>query len=237
MSLPEKLKSKNCRLTLIFFVYIISIFIFAIIYQGAYEKDSESFVFAENIYATKVNNQNQIDSLDVISLTNEKNYLDSILVKINSEKRIDSSYNLTSYQTYRYKLNNKFLDIEINEMFPKVNKAHILSIRNHKKIINQSFHTLKIEYPYDSINISLNIINLRLKEIDHEIRLKTKVDNIAKWELFDFIYFSTITQATVGYGDMLPNSTFIRNIVTLQTILGVFLSIILIAYSLKNKNN
>ncbi len=29
------------------------------------------------------------------------------------------------------------------------------------------------------------------------------------WSYFDFLYFSTITQTTVGYGDILPNSTVI----------------------------
>ena len=34
----------------------------------------------------------------------------------------------------------------------------------------------------------------------------------------DFVYFSTVTQSTVGYGDILPNSTAVRSIVMLQLI-------------------
>jgi hypothetical protein len=40
------------------------------------------------------------------------------------------------------------------------------------------------------------------------------------WTFVDFLYFSTITQTTVGYGDVLPNSSLIRLIVTAQVIFG-----------------
>ncbi len=38
------------------------------------------------------------------------------------------------------------------------------------------------------------------------------------WRYLDFVYFSTVTQSTVGYGDILPNSAAVRSIVVLQLI-------------------
>jgi hypothetical protein len=58
-----------------------------------------------------------------------------------------------------------------------------------------------------------------------------KNSSYLRWNFVDFFYFSTITQATVGYGDMLPNSSFIRFLVTLQTLIGVFITIIMVTYS------
>jgi voltage-gated potassium channel len=85
-------------------------------------------------------------------------------------------------------------------------------------------------FEYDSSVIISNLISKRGRIMDSVIA-GIKPNTIANWSFSDFLYFSTITQATVGYGDMLPNSTMIRMIVTIQTLLGVLLSVILIAYS------
>jgi hypothetical protein len=43
------------------------------------------------------------------------------------------------------------------------------------------------------------------------------------WSYWDFVYFSTITQTTVGYGDILPNSTQVRMLVVAQVLIGLVL--------------
>jgi hypothetical protein len=48
------------------------------------------------------------------------------------------------------------------------------------------------------------------------------------WDYVDFFYFSMITQTTVGYGDILPNSTEVRIVVTAQILAGLFLLTIII---------
>jgi uncharacterized membrane protein len=40
------------------------------------------------------------------------------------------------------------------------------------------------------------------------------------WGFWDFIYFSTVIQTTIGLGDILPNSTLVRKLVVLQVIIG-----------------
>lgn len=39
----------------------------------------------------------------------------------------------------------------------------------------------------------------------------------AVWSYWDFVYFSTVTQTTVGYGDIVPNSTSVRALVCRTT--------------------
>ncbi len=44
----------------------------------------------------------------------------------------------------------------------------------------------------------------------------------------DFIYFSLITMSTLGYGDILPNSVFVRGLVILQVLTGMFLVVVVV---------
>jgi voltage-gated potassium channel len=44
-----------------------------------------------------------------------------------------------------------------------------------------------------------------------------------KYPLLDFLYFSAVTVTTVGYGDILPNSSYVRILVMVEALLGVTL--------------
>jgi uncharacterized membrane protein len=50
----------------------------------------------------------------------------------------------------------------------------------------------------------------------------------AMWSFWDFVYFSGITITTVGFGDILPNSTGVRMIVLFEVLIGVLLLVIVI---------
>jgi hypothetical protein len=44
------------------------------------------------------------------------------------------------------------------------------------------------------------------------------------WDFADFLYFSVVTQSTVGYGDIVPNTRRARLLVALQLLVGVFIT-------------
>ncbi len=51
------------------------------------------------------------------------------------------------------------------------------------------------------------------RTLELEQRIASLPTNSPKvWSILDFIYFSTIIQATVGLGDILPNSTLVRSL-------------------------
>ena len=56
------------------------------------------------------------------------------------------------------------------------------------------------------------------------------------WSYWDFVYFSTVTQTTVGYGDIVPNSTSVRIIVVVQLVLGTALLVVGLNFVLRGKN-
>src|SRR5262249_43251137 len=58
------------------------------------------------------------------------------------------------------------------------------------------------------------------------VSLNTEAPQV--WSVVDFLYFSLISQTTVGFGDILPNSTGVRAVVGLQVILGYVLLIVVL---------
>ncbi len=54
--------------------------------------------------------------------------------------------------------------------------------------------------------------------------INTRAQNATDiWSYWDFVYFSGITLSTVGYGDILPNTTGVRMVVLFEILFGVFL--------------
>ncbi len=48
------------------------------------------------------------------------------------------------------------------------------------------------------------------------------------WSYLDFVYFSIIVQTTVGFGDILPNSTLVRMVVAAQIIISYALLVVVL---------
>jgi len=78
----------------------------------------------------------------------------------------------------------------------------------------EGFKSLMAEY-IKYLETEIDVIN---------IFLASELNNSKDiWKWIDFLYFSTITQTTVGYGDILPNTAKVRFFVILQCIISVFL--------------
>ncbi len=50
-----------------------------------------------------------------------------------------------------------------------------------------------------------------------------------------FFYFSSISQATVGHGDILPNSTLVRMFAVLQVLIGHALFVVVLNVVVNDK--
>jgi hypothetical protein len=70
------------------------------------------------------------------------------------------------------------------------------------------------------------------QELDNDIlqaqenRKELERESVHIWGYIDFLYFSSITQSTVGYGDILPNDTSIRWVVICQIIFAYAILIV-----------
>ncbi|HEY6769659.1 MAG TPA: potassium channel family protein [Candidatus Sulfotelmatobacter sp.] len=71
----------------------------------------------------------------------------------------------------------------------------------------------RVEKEYSGVVIQLQSLTTPLSDV---------------WSFIDFLYFSTMTQTTVGYGDILPNSSAVRKVVMLQVLVGYALVLIVL---------
>lgn len=72
----------------------------------------------------------------------------------------------------------------------------------------------------DSIKNLIDVVSLKRQ---HAVgRLRSLVSAKPEWKLIDFIYFSAVTLTTLGYGDIVPNSSMARGVVLANCVVGVF---------------
>jgi hypothetical protein len=70
--------------------------------------------------------------------------------------------------------------------------------------------------------MKIALLNVRLTQLPgsaHDI-----------WSFWDFLYFSAVSQTTVGFGDILPNATGIRLLVVSQIVTGYALLVVLLNF-------
>jgi hypothetical protein len=78
--------------------------------------------------------------------------------------------------------------------------------------------------------IYLDVLDVILKELTSQVSTlestlqQTLSDKPYDWSYWDFAYFSTMTQTTVGYGDIVPSSGLVRTLVSIQVLVGLALA-------------
>jgi hypothetical protein len=79
-------------------------------------------------------------------------------------------------------------------------------------------------------------LNAKMERLRKRSKL-VSVSPVRSWSYLDFLYFSTVTQTTLGYGDILPNSTTVRMVVTIQIVVGLAVLGVLINIVLRRRTN
>lgn len=148
----------------------------------------------------------QIDSAEEQHINNNiRTYkLRISLYKINSKNSDDS------YILYK-KGDSKKLD-KIDTVIVWVKDYPLIEDDFLKK--DYKFYPLNFYFPLLMEN-SMSFLD------DSPLVLKSVANGNFKYPIWNFLYFSSVTITTLGYGDILPNSTVVRILVMFETILGV----------------
>ena len=226
--------------------YFFILFLFAYAYLKIYEHNQNSFVFAKDINETKIQERILRNNVEITKLEFILNVLDSVRKQIIFDKQAPDSIINESFnpylQIYRYKIDDTFIDFdvdEINRVREKDNARHVISIWNDNMYFDDRFVNYRIEsFPYDSLDVISHIIDIGKRKVESKMELLERDKVQADWQFIDFVYFSAMTQTTVGYGDILPNSSYVRFLVMVQALLGVICTVFYVMeYSKKRRNN
>lgn len=91
-------------------------------------------------------------------------------------------------------------------------------------------------HPYKSLDYLIASSNVLLG--NDNLDISSAIESYSYFTLEDFLYFSAVTITTLGYGDILPNNTIIRNLVMIESMLGVIVSGIYVSLlSVSKKHN
>jgi hypothetical protein len=91
------------------------------------------------------------------------------------------------------------------------------------------------------IDLGMQDVRGRIAPLEPESRAMNPLEERTNaksryWGYFDFVYFSAMTQATVGYGDIVPNSTFTRLLVAIQVLTGFALAGFGLAFVVRSRS-
>jgi len=240
----------NIQLIIVFVGYLAAILFFACIYHSIYRRHKRSFLFNRDI--EKMHRR-------LLRMLNRKTHVIVERKEESKRARLEAEVNLLRYCLAEIEIKKDPVPLEreaIREGFiitPKY-RLHV-DLESQKDLVNPNaddiLSTSLTIYEGERIvarvtrdghpnrftnNLASQAEIIRVFIEDYETALKpedSKIHRISSrdiWSFWDFLYFSTITQTTVGYGDILPNRTIVRVFVVLQILIG--LSLIGIAINL-----
>lgn len=150
------------------------------------------------------------------------------------EKRLgDTDFNkvkLTCYymqNEYESKITSnelKYYDSRYDKYMNAKLTTYIWIEKEKFKYADKYIKILGMRSKYYPTEIIRNLLNASVNYIDNDYKIVEEIQQHSfKYPIVDFMYFSAITITTLGYGDILPNSSFIRVIVMIETLIGVIL--------------
>jgi hypothetical protein len=127
-----------------------------------------------------------------------------------SERRSEEQLRITDKKGTETFILDPMISQSNNFQHPIKQETTLLTIRQK---MSEREYASQLHDSYERENAIIRVASGRLRGVTY----------FKKFSVLDFLYFSVMTVATVGYGDIIPNSTGVRLIVVAQVLLGAFL--------------
>lgn len=114
---------------------------------------------------------------------------------------------------------------KVQDFYIWINETEFRYLRDYLSYNGKPKKIISLDY---SKYILSNAVNYLDNAID--IIYKYETQSHFKYSFVDFLYFSAVTITSLGYGDILPNSTLVRGLVMTETIMGTIIMAISISF-------
>ena len=222
------LHGHNLGLILTFISFVVSIFFFGGLYFLLYKKERTYFSYNSEILARQIG--------DFRAFAHEQLKLTTSQIQILREAiaALDGGSTFVSINGVHILLLSSGASCEMEYEAikrPGPGPAHqVLTKTTLRDSRGTDLGTLVVSHHQEPKVTCVTLMNRIEKERN---KLADKISTLGMeipdvWSFWDFLYFSAITQTTVGYGDILPNSTPVRILVIFQVLVGYAMLIVVL---------
>jgi len=229
---------QNNRLLLAFALYVITILVFSFTYYRLYRSERDNFHFSGGIAGPQGKRLvHRADKL-VPAFTEIEKILASIQPKLelaaNQKVRLDAIRSIPGDANLVLRRSDRRDSLELSNGYSvhferrgggyrSAPTVHAF-ITKAGELVGEEFD-LQYHYVTTTRDLFEGVCEIKLRCEEGLADLQARLGTLSSatpdlWTYRDFLYFSTVTQTTVGYGDILPNSSIVRTFVMLQILIG-----------------
>jgi hypothetical protein len=223
------------RLIVVFVFYLIADIGYGCWYFSLYRTDSTRFLFAADIAVAQRAAHSRAIVTELAEARRKSTPLEAFLQSLRGDSSVTFAHReLRGHQgTVQFHDDGGMADCPQRDRFP-------CTFGNVRVLDRQGASVAEIAVDMGSLLDLSSETTARAALFDLAAQLKERrarleaelADDAAlarnSWTYIDFLYFSTITQMTVGYGDIAPNSAIVRLVVMSQlAVNGFFLLVVL----------
>ena len=218
------------RLSIVFVLYAAVLYVYAGLYEALYRDDPRSFLFASEVMQPEMDHFVSEAKDTLQSLQQEEESVAEMLVHFTAG-HLSHKTDCDPFPCVDYEIgSSRFLFWVWGPVDGPPTQWRLTSFgRSGERLWEWPVR----EFRRDDFNVTSQSIQQMASDLDQ--RLSKSIETYSRyaqndpsvrtqlWSFWDFLYFSGITLTTVGYGDILPNTTRIRMLVLSEVLVGLFL--------------
>lgn len=234
----NQLSTRRTRwLCYVFLAYIFSVVTFGMAYWGLYLSKSSNFLFNADVLNTQIVKSHRHAEETLSTERHTAHVLNSLLVELDKGiQPIDKRQPFSLTSSNQVVVNTS--EFRYSYVFVGISDVVGIGLRVSDNAGNEveSIHvpdsggrlpTTSKDWRRVTTGL-LSAVETRIKETERQLESLSGDGPYYVWSFWDFLYFSSITQSTVGFGDIVPNGRAVRVLVMSQLLVTTTLLILVL---------